>query len=62
MKKYLVWSIFISVVLYFSSSFAFPLLGERIVAPIMIICILTGGISVIAFIFVFIKEKYKRNN
>lgn len=58
MKKYLVWSIFISVVLYFLSSFAFPILGEKIVAPLMIIFIVTGGISVIAFIVVLIKEKF----
>ena len=62
MKRYLVWSIVISVVLYFLSSFAFPLLGEGIVVPLMGIFILTGGISVIAFIIVFIIEKYKNNN
>ena len=62
MKRYLVWSIIISVVLYFLSSFAFPLLGERIAVPLMGIFILTGGISVIVFIIVFIIEKYKNNN
>ena len=59
MKKYLIWSILISVVLYFLSSFAFPTLGERIVAPLMIIFIITGGVSAIALIFVLIKEKIK---
>lgn len=59
MKKYLIWSILISVVLYFLSSFAFPTLGERIVVPLMIIFIISGGVSVIALIFVLIKEKLK---
>jgi hypothetical protein len=57
MKKYLTWSIFISIILYFISSFAFPILGERIVAPLMIIFIITGGISIVALIIIFIKEK-----
>lgn len=60
LKKYLLWSLFISIFLYFASSFAFPVLGERIVVPIMIICIVIGGMSLLGLIIVIIKQKSKK--
>ena len=57
-KKYLLWLTFISVAFYFLSSLAFPILGESIVAPLMIICVVIGGISVLALLSVLIKQKW----
>jgi len=58
MKKYLSWSIFISIVLFFLSSFAFPKLGERLVVPVMMICTIVGGISAV---YVLLYPKYRKN-
>ena len=60
MKKYLLLSIMISIALYFLSSFAFPILGERIVVPIMIICAFVGGISIIWLIIILIRQRFKK--
>jgi hypothetical protein len=58
MKKYLIWTIFIGVVFYFLSSFAFSILGERVVAQLMIIFLIIGTASVIALITILIKERF----
>lgn len=61
MKGYLIWLIIISIALYFASSFAFPILGESIVVPVMIICLAIGGISSVALIIVLVRQKLNNN-
>lgn len=57
MKGYLIWLILISIALYFGSSLAFPILGESIVVPVMIICLAIGGISSVALIIILVRQK-----
>ncbi|MEI6102168.1 MAG: hypothetical protein WCP73_10035 [Eubacteriales bacterium] len=60
MKKYPLLALIISIAVYFLSSFAFPVLSERIVVPVMIICILVGIASIIWLIVVLIKQRKKK--
>lgn len=60
MQKKLIWAIVISGILYFLSSFAFPLLGERIVAPIQIVCLIIGLLSFFGAYICFYKAETKK--
>lgn len=60
MKKILTGVALTSILLYVLSSFAFPAWGERIVVPIMILCLAAACISLIALLTIYTKERMKK--
>jgi len=60
MKKILTGTALVSILLYVISSIAFPAWGERIVVPIMIICLAVGSISLIALLTIYTRERMNK--
>jgi len=58
MKKFLILIIVIAAcaALYFISSLAFPVWGERVVVPVMILCLAVGAVCAVWLAILLIRQ------
>lgn len=59
MKKILVIVIAACIALYAISSFAFPVWGERVTVPVMVLCLLAGIASAVWLAVLLIRQGLK---
>lgn len=60
MKKFLVIGIAACIALYSISSYAFPVWGERVTVPVMILCLLAGISCAVRLAVLLIRQGLKK--